>query len=83
MGGRQSAVKNENVQAKPVSQQPPVQQTVKPREKTTDYRSFIQQFSSKGRDYSTVSTNTAGQAEDNLEEEEEGFEIPPWMSSDR
>ncbi len=84
MGGKQATAKKEAIQANPVAQQSAAQQTVKPREKTTDYRSFIQQFSSKGRDYSTtVSANTAGQAEDNLEEEEEGFEIPPWMSSDR
>ncbi len=78
--GRQQAVKKETVQAPPQQQ---VKQTAVPRDnKATDYRTFIQQFSNKGRDYTSTNTSAAGQA-DEVGEDEEGFEIPPWMSSDR
>lgn len=75
--GRTKTVKKEAVQAQP--QQP----TVQPREKATDYRTFIAQFSNKGRDYSTVGSSPAESQAEEFDEDEEGFEIPPWMSSDR
>lgn len=79
--GRQQVVKKETVQAPP--QQQPAKQMAVPRDnKATDYRTFIQQFSNKGRDYTPTNTSAAGQA-DEIGEDEEGFEIPPWMSSDR
>ena len=77
--GRQNTVKKETVQAQPQPSQP----AAKPRDKTTDYRTFIQQFSNKGRDYTSTNTSAMGQSEEEIGEDEEGFEIPPWMSSDR